>query len=430
MGVHTCFSSTMSLPRELKSIQPFLQRAEEVKSADPVIAYWCTYYAAQLGIALKLKDNAARTFLFDLLGRLETMKSEIGPNDAIDDESASSAYVENFAIRVFAAADSEDRRGNATPATAKKFLAAANFLEVLNTFTQSSDATTTINVPEKIRYSKWKTVDITRAFREGRRPTPGAPGEAEEEQSPPEPTSPPAIHRSTPPPGPIADFPPPSPPVEASFGGPHQGFAGPEDGPMSPSAWSTVATPGTPEHPHPSMSPGAPPQSALRQAWVSEELEDGGDDEGGAGSPTSSGTKTVRFTPSVSGGLTPSVVQPPHEPFAAPSSPPHAPHDFFPTAPDFAPELPPPPSFVAPQPFVPPHVLHQAAPPPLPVLSYPPVQHPPVAQATITNPPGELSPREIAKVQKHCRFAISALDYEDQETARKELRAALAMLGG
>ncbi|KIP12528.1 hypothetical protein PHLGIDRAFT_97921, partial [Phlebiopsis gigantea 11061_1 CR5-6] len=187
----------MSLPRELKSIQPFLQRAEEVKSADPVIAYWCTYYAAQLGIALKLKDNAARTFLFDLLGRLETMKSEIGPNDAIDDESASSAYVENFAIRIFAAADSEDRRGNATRATAKKFLAAANFLEVLDTFTQSSDATTTINVPEKIRYSKWKAADIAKAFREGRKPTPGAPGEVEEaaeEQSPPEPTSPPAIH--------------------------------------------------------------------------------------------------------------------------------------------------------------------------------------------------------------------------------------------
>ena len=42
------------------------------------------------------------------------MKTEIGPNDAIDDESASSAYVENFALRVFAGADNEDRKGNAT----------------------------------------------------------------------------------------------------------------------------------------------------------------------------------------------------------------------------------------------------------------------------------------------------------------------------
>lgn len=72
------------------------------------------YYAAQLGITLKLKDNAARKYLFDLLGQLESMKAEIGPNDAIDDESASSAFVENFAIRVFAGADNEDRRGAAT----------------------------------------------------------------------------------------------------------------------------------------------------------------------------------------------------------------------------------------------------------------------------------------------------------------------------
>lgn len=78
------------------------------------------YYAAQLGIALKLKDNVARKYLFDLLGVLESLKKEIGPNDAIDDESASSAYVENFAIRVFAGADNEDRRGNATRCAAQK----------------------------------------------------------------------------------------------------------------------------------------------------------------------------------------------------------------------------------------------------------------------------------------------------------------------
>ena len=39
------------------------------------------------------------------------MKKEIGPNDAIDIEVASSAYVENFALRVFGMADNEDRKG-------------------------------------------------------------------------------------------------------------------------------------------------------------------------------------------------------------------------------------------------------------------------------------------------------------------------------
>ena len=56
------------------------------------------------------------------------------------------------------------------------------------------------------------------------------------------------------------------------------------------------------------------------------------------------------------------------------------------------------------------------APPPPPV----PVQEDPV----------ELTPGIISKAQKHCRFAISALNYDDAEQARKELRAALTLLGG
>jgi len=38
-------------------------------------------------------------------------------------------------------------------------------------------------------------------------------------------------------------------------------------------------------------------------------------------------------------------------------------------------------------------------------------------------PVTELTPTLIAKAQKHCRFAISALDYEDAEQAKKELRS-------
>jgi vacuolar protein sorting-associated protein VTA1 len=142
---------------ELKSTAPYLQRADELKSQDPVMAYWCAYYAAQLGISLKAKDNPSRDVLFNLLGVLERMKKEIGSNDAIDMEAASSAYVENFALGVFAMADNEDRAGNGNRfvstavnclhplnasyrSTAKKFLAAANFLEVLKTFPKSEVA--------------------------------------------------------------------------------------------------------------------------------------------------------------------------------------------------------------------------------------------------------------------------------------------------
>lgn len=52
--------------------------------------------------------------LFELLAVLEQMKKEVGPSDAVDIESVSSAYVENFGMRIFAMADNEDRKGEAT----------------------------------------------------------------------------------------------------------------------------------------------------------------------------------------------------------------------------------------------------------------------------------------------------------------------------
>lgn len=54
----------------------------------------------------------------------------------------------------------------------------------------------------------------------------------------------------------------------------------------------------------------------------------------------------------------------------------------------------------------------------------------PVVPAAAPPPRLELTPLLIAKAQKHCRYAISSLEYEDAEQARKELLAALAVLDG
>lgn len=108
-----------AVPAELKPITAFVQRAEELKASEPVVAYWCTYYAAQLGIAQGAKGAAARAFLGELLGTLENMKLNISASDpeakeVIDHETASAAYVEGFALKVFGMADNEDRAGKAT----------------------------------------------------------------------------------------------------------------------------------------------------------------------------------------------------------------------------------------------------------------------------------------------------------------------------
>ncbi|KAF8807848.1 DUF605-domain-containing protein, partial [Phlegmacium glaucopus] len=158
------------VPPSLKSITPYLQRAEELRTQDPVIAYWCKYSYLRNILLLKTRDAASRDLLLALLGALEETKNKIGPNDAIHIESASSAYVENFALKVFANADNEDRSAHATRSTAKKFLAAVNFLEILKTFPKSDISESN---EEKIRYAKWKAADIAKAFREGRKPAPG-----------------------------------------------------------------------------------------------------------------------------------------------------------------------------------------------------------------------------------------------------------------
>lgn len=162
------------------------------------------------------------------------------------------------------------------------------------------------------------------------------------------------------------------------------------------------------------------------------------------------GKKSVHFTPSVIGGLSSVEGTPPVSP--ANATPPSSVFDNYPTAPQppsqpyydglspsneiYGPE--PPtwnpssnPSQVYYSPPVPPPApapIFLPIPPPSPPV--PVVQAPPPPPSQELEPEVELTTSMIAKAQKHCRFAISALDYEDAEQARRELKAALAVLGG
>ncbi|KAJ7706014.1 Vta1 like-domain-containing protein [Mycena rosella] len=320
-------------PAALKSLSPYLQRADELRGKEPIIAYWCTYYAAQVGIALKAKDTVSRNFLFELLGALETMKKEIGPTDAIDIEAASAAFVENFALRVFVTADNEDRSGAGNRSTAKKFLAAANFLEVLKTFPKAEVSDTN---EEKIRYAKWKASDIAKAYREGRKPAPGPAGsdpaiDAELLQlqqipappsfstadshvssntlrgSPPSQSHMPSVPGSSGSPpkkrtsprmdaADIAkanrDFPPHAPPrrgkdLDVNAGLRPGNWAGEHTGEGTPGSWSTAATPGT----------GSTPQEPIDDPQSPSLQKGKGKERSGSGSSSGSGQGGLLFQP-------------------------------------------------------------------------------------------------------------------------------------
>ncbi|KAG5651421.1 hypothetical protein H0H81_008705 [Sphagnurus paluster] len=454
------------LSAALKPASPYLQRAYELERQDPIMAYWCAYYAAQLGISLKVKDSASRNVLFALLDALESLKKEIGPEEAIDSEPVSSAYVENFALRVFGMADNEDRAGSATRSTAKKFLAAANFLEVLQIFpkTEASESN-----EEKIKYAKWKASDIAKAFREGRKPTPGPANSNFQDTDATKPASPsPQAHTMTidvPPSQPSAspkNERPMSPPNQSDGVYGYEAVLGPADEVIAtPENWSTATTLGADisvaqeessytrggqESKRSSSSSiniagrvthDGSDTAALHEDVEASHLAIKSDSSFGISEASGSMDKTsVPSSPVVEAYVDTGESWQPVEAYDVVDADPH-PHPEYAVG------------FITPSPM---HISSLPDPNHNPYLfSHPPAvdehpQPPTLARQNIYTPSAppppphhygppqapafELTPTLIAKAQKHSRFAISALDYEDVETARKELINALRILGG
>lgn len=80
-------------------------------------------------MTLRPTQTESRTFLFSLLDQLEEVsttcaarceseemqsKARLADNEAVTEEIAGAAYIENFAVKVFTQADNADRAGKAT----------------------------------------------------------------------------------------------------------------------------------------------------------------------------------------------------------------------------------------------------------------------------------------------------------------------------
>lgn len=406
----------------LKAVAPFLQRAEELVEREPVIAYWCAYYAAQVGISLKAKDAASRTLLFGLLTALERLKNEIGPNDAIDIEAASAAYVENFALKVFQSVDDEDRAGRANKSTAKKFLAASNFFEVLKVFPKSEISGT---AEAKLRYAQWKAADIAKALREGRRPTPGpAAPKVDPELVTADSATPLQPLTSTKPPSPVPQ--PPTPPKTFREPSPSTSlYRSPKrqsPPPQLPAADITRA------NDVPVYREGRLDEETLTSGRWSTTATPGYDltHEQALGGIAEHDEISRRSTPISGSPPRATAVRGGHPPSTSPPRR-HSPRLDATLPPGFVPTDLPMPEYVAPcvvgSNGVTETFASAASPYALP-------SHPSIHAAVLPPPPPEVSPSMVAMAQKHCRFAISSLDYEDVEQARKELLAALDLLGG
>ncbi|KAI1202888.1 Vta1 like-domain-containing protein [Nemania serpens] len=94
-----------NVPPQLKpaGITPFVVRAVQLESAKPVIAYWCYYWVVQQILKKQLHnaDEECLQFTTMVMDKLEQMKTDQADNDAILDDVAGQAYVEQFAQETF-----------------------------------------------------------------------------------------------------------------------------------------------------------------------------------------------------------------------------------------------------------------------------------------------------------------------------------------
>jgi len=154
----------MEPPPELKNIKRFIREATKIEKTSPVVAYYCHLYAIQE--AMKSNDSKknpqVKQWISNAITNLEKM-----PKQDVTKEKAQEAIL-LMANNIFDHADETDRLGNSDKQTAGAFNSAGVFYTILKQFGDVSDETS-----QRIKYCLFKTTDILKAIKEGRKPQPG-----------------------------------------------------------------------------------------------------------------------------------------------------------------------------------------------------------------------------------------------------------------
>ncbi|MCJ1468970.1 hypothetical protein MMC07_007601 [Pseudocyphellaria aurata] len=459
-----------AIPTALKAadIARFAQRAGQLENAKPIVAYWCNYWIVHqiLAKSLHSSDDESMTYTMHLMDKLEQSKADHQDNDAIVDDLAGQAYIEQFGAETFSRAENAMKLNKATRQTADTFLASATFLELCQIWGPLDP-----EVASKIKYAKFHSLRIVRAIKAGEDPNLSNPAPVQS-QLPTDPdsdvlndSSESKQHQSSAYQASVEDV-----PDEQDRLQPHlvqRSIVDQSLQPSRPSSTSQVPSQNTLDpyqssspneaenyydhHGHDHKVPPKPPQTNrdspegggyfprvsdpqnLDQASILPDIPS--EDPG----PPTAPDLPIASAMTPSNTLNPTNSHKP-DPYRAPSL-----HSFPPPTMDQAPA---PENSPAPFPaysYQPSQTLrnppHPAQPPPPPPQeqpsmqrNLPPHQPPslPPANSPRTHPVAQtyLSDEEaILQAQKHARWAISALNFEDVKTAVKELRGALESLG-
>ncbi|KAH0539116.1 hypothetical protein FGG08_004354 [Glutinoglossum americanum] len=389
-----------NIPPKLKSadISRFAMRAAQVEKAKPVIAYWCNYWIVSQILSKKLHtaDTESMAYTTDLMDKLEQMKSQNADNDAILDDMAGQAYVEQFGLETFQRADNAVRANKASRQTADTFLAAAAFLDLSHIWGNPEP-----EVAAKIKYAKFHALRIAKAIKAGEDPNLSNP-KREPSPTPEEPLDPndlevqlitgtPSPARGRPRTASVEDVPDEHHSLQRSLAA--QSII---DQSLHPSRAPSLPRPADLQTTN--FMPTPPDVSAGDSYYTQGQPQDASDVSPMESSPERKGSGGGGYFPS-GPTFTTEDTQMTNERLQQPPPPPQS---YY-----YPPQQP----------------LHQpSAPQPTP-------QAPSYQQAPIASDRLICDEQAIAKAQKHARWAISALNFEDVKTAVKELREALETLG-
>ncbi|KAF2468032.1 DUF605-domain-containing protein [Lindgomyces ingoldianus] len=466
-----------TIPARLKDadIAQFAHRAAQLEKVKPIITYWLRFYITQkiIGKNLHLADPECTTYTTDLMEKLEQTKAEHANEDALLDEVAAYAYCEQFALETFARADNAVRANKVTAQTIDTFRAAATFFEMLSIWKNPLEP----EIASKLKFAKYHALRIVKALKAGEDPNLSNPIQ----ETPPPATSPPTldpddledrrINEGRPQPQtqtqnpyqPYVESAPntsaqPSPTFSPSRISP------PPNLPPAPTGYSTQRTPPPLQFPsHRDVSPISQPATS-RQGSV--DSIGGGyfprvnvptftADNASPGLPTAPSRDDEQMTGPFESSTRPQAPQVPHAPdpqafYQNQTSPPQVqqPPQQLPPPNVFQnqqslfsspvrPQHPQPPQQTQtfhPSPISPQKHYQYSPQPPQSVQAPPPPQQYPQPMTGAPQQPSFQGPfrmdeESVMEAQKRAKWAISALNFEDVNTAVKELRSALRALG-
>lgn len=387
--------------------------------------------------------------------KLEQTKADMPGEDALLDDVAASAYCEQFALQTFGKGDRDMTENKVTATTADTLMAASTFLDVLSIWKKDDP-----EVASKTKYAKYHALRIIKAIKAGEDPNATNPVQEQEQQPPTppllDPTDPDVQSIITQSASQAPASNPYQPYVESvpnTGGQPSPTFSAPQ---VSPPPSLPSAPSGYTSHAHDDVSPISQPAASRQGSVVSvgggyfprtEAPPTFTSDNTAPSLPTAPSTEddpltaslgdpegTTAATPQALGApdpsafyqnaASPSAVQPPQasplNPYASPPQQPSQPPQHFPAP--------------SPQPPQQPYHLPQTIAPSQQYASVP--RQNPYAQPAAPTPPAASSQgpfrddeESIRQAQKHAKWAISALNFDDAATAVKELRIALQALG-